>query len=400
MNKSRILAGAMAAALAVSGCMTAYGANGAVTSDEITEREQKNSDLSMELATQGMVLLQNKEAALPLAAEGNIAIFGPGAQRTVKGGTGSGDVNQRETVSVAEGFTNAGYNVTTTSYILAYEEAQKLAEEAAGNSFWSTPRAEEIEITDDMMAEAAADTDTCIYVLARNAGEGADRTNTPGDYELTDIERANLEKIADAFDKVILVINAGGAIDTKFIGEIEGIDSVLVMGQAGQRGGDALVKILDGEVTPSGKLAASWPVNYSDLPDAETWGMNDGNVDQEDYTDGIYVGYRYYDTFNVTPAYEFGYGLSYTTFETMVDAVEADAEHVTVTATVTNTGETYSGKEVVQVYFSAPAGELEKPYQELAGFAKTDEIAPGESQTLKITFNTPEMSSYSEEKAA
>lgn len=257
-----------------------------------------------------------------------------------------------------------------------------------------------IEITDDMMAEAAADTDTCIYVLARNAGEGADRTNTPGDYELTDIERANLEKIADAFDKVILVINAGGAIDTKFIGEIEGIDSVLVMGQAGQRGGDALVKILDGEVTPSGKLAASWPVNYSDLPDAETWGMNDGNVDQEDYTDGIYVGYRYYDTFNVTPAYEFGYGLSYTTFETMVDAVEADAEHVTVTATVTNTGETYSGKEVVQVYFSAPAGELEKPYQELAGFAKTDEIAPGESQTLKITFNTPEMSSYSEEKAA
>ena len=400
MNKSRILAGAMAAALAVSGCMTAYGANGAVTSDEITEREQKNSDLSMELATQGMVLLQNKDAALPLAAEGNIAIFGPGAQRTVKGGTGSGDVNQRETVSVAEGFTNAGYNVTTTSYILAYEEAQKLAEESAGNSFWSTPRAEEIEITDDMMAEAAADTDTCIYVLARNAGEGADRTNTPGDYELTDIERANLEKIADAFDKVILVINAGGAIDTKFIGEIEGIDSVLVMGQAGQRGGDALVKILDGEVTPSGKLAASWPVNYSDLPDAETWGMNDGNVDQEDYTEGIYVGYRYYDTFNVTPAYEFGYGLSYTTFETMVDAVEADAEHVTVTATVTNTGENYSGKEVVQVYFSAPAGELEKPYQELAGFAKTDEIAPGESQTLKITFNTPEMSSYSEEKAA
>lgn len=117
--------------------------------------------------------------------------------------------------------------MTTTSYILAYEEAQKLAEESAGNSFWSTPRAEEIEITDDMMAEAAADTDTCIYVLARNAGEGADRTNTPGDYELTDIERANLEKIADAFDKVILVINAGGAIDTKFIGEIEGIDLCL-----------------------------------------------------------------------------------------------------------------------------------------------------------------------------
>ena len=122
------------------------------------------------------------------------------------------------------------------------------------------------------------------------------------------------------------------------------------MGQAGQRGGDALVKVLNGEVTPSGKLTATWPVNYSDVADAKYWGANDGDIDQEDYFDGIYVGYRYFDTFNVTPAYEFGYGLSYTDFDVKVDSVEADADQVTVTVTVTNTGDTYSGKEVVQIY--------------------------------------------------
>lgn len=399
-NRKRLVSAAMAAAMVLGSCMTA-GANGAVTSNEVSEREARNSDVSMNLATQGMVLLQNKNNVLPMAAQGSVAVFGTGAQRTVKGGTGSGDVNQRETVSVAEGFENAGYKVTTGSYIAAYEEAQKAAEEASGNSWWSAPRAEEIEVTDEMLEESKADgTDTAVYVLGRIAGEGADRTATPGDYELTDLERANLEKIAASFDKVVVVINAGGAVDTKFVGEIEGIDSVVVMGQAGQRGGDALVKVLNGEVTPSGKLTATWPVNYSDVADAKYWGANDGDIDQEDYFDGIYVGYRYFDTFNVTPAYEFGYGLSYTDFDVKVDSVEADADQVTVTVTVTNTGDTYSGKEVVQVYFSAPDGELEKPYQELAAFGKTDELAPGESQTLKISYKTTEMSSYSTERAA
>ena len=398
-NRKKIVSTVLVAAMAFGSCMTA-SANGAVTSNEVTERETRNSDLSMNLATQGMVLLQNKNATLPMAKEGSVAIFGTGAQRTVKGGTGSGDVNQRETVSVAEGFKNAGYTVTTQAYIDAYEEAQAEAEAAGPVSWFSAVRAEEIEITDDMMEAAKADTDTAIYVLGRNAGEGADRTDTKGDYELTDIEIANLQKITENFDKVVVVINAGGAVDTKFVSEIEGIDSVLVMGQAGQRGGDALVKVLNGEVTPSGKLAATWPVNYSDVADAEYWGANDGDIDQEDYKDGIYVGYRYFDTFNVTPAYEFGYGLSYTDFYLQVDSVEADAENVTVKVTVTNTGDTYSGKEVVQVYFSAPDGELEKPYQELAAFGKTDELAPGESQTLTITYATSEMSSYSTERAA
>ena len=141
-------------------------------------------------------------------------------------------------------------------------------------------------------------------------------------------------------------------------------------------------------------------VNYEDYPPSATYGANDEQTDKEYYTEGIYLGYRYFDTFNVTPAYEFGYGLSYTDFDITVDNVTADAEHTSVTVTVTNTGDTYSGKEVVQVYFSAPEGSMEKAYQELIAYGKTDNLAPGESQTLNITFLTTEMSSYSEEKAA
>lgn len=199
---------------------------------------------------------------------------------------------------------------------------------------------------------------------------------------------------------MIVVLNVGGVIDTNFFHEIDGLDAMLLMSQAGMEGGTALVKVLNGEVTPSGKLTDTWPAAYSDYPSAENFGANDGNVDQEDYTDGIYVGYRYFDTFGSTPAYEFGYGKSYTTFDIAVDSVTADADKVTVTAKVTNTGDKYSGKEVVEVYFSAPSGDLEKPYQELAAYGKTDELAPGESQTLTISYNTTEMSSYSEEKAA
>ena len=175
---------------------------------------------------------------------------------------------------------------------------------------------------------------------------------------------------------------------------------MLLMSQAGMRGGDAVVKVLNGEVTPSGKLTDTWAVNYEDYPSSEGFGSNDGNNTQEEYTDDIYVGYRYFDTFNVTPAYEFGYGMSYTDFAMYVTDVQADADNVTVTVRVTNTGDTYSGKEVVEVYFSAPDGTLEKPYQELAAFGKTDELAPGESQTLTLSYNTTEMSSYSMDQAA
>ena len=252
----------------------------------------------------------------------------------------------------------------------------------------------------DMDKAKAGGVTTAFYTVSRVSGEGADRTIGKGDYELSEVEYNNIKLIAKNFDKCVVLLNVGGVVDTKFFNEIEGVDGLVLMSQAGMEGGNALADILTGKTTPSGKLTDTWAKNYSDYPAATTIGDNDGDNKQEDYKEGIYVGYRYFDTFNITPAYEFGYGKSYTSFEVEPLTVAADENNVSVTVNVTNTGDTYSGKEVVEVYFSAPDGSIEKPYQELAGFAKTDNLAPGESQELTVTYKTTEMSSYDEAKAA
>ena len=201
------------------------------------------------------------------------------------------------------------------------------------------------------------------------------------------------------FDNVVVVLNVGGIIDTKFFSEINGLDSMLLMSQAGMTGGDALVEVLNGTVNPSGKLTDTWPVNFDDNPSSAGFANEDKNNAQELYNDDIFVGYRYYDTFGKDVSYEFGYGGSYTTFAMQTQSVTADKDKVTVKVKVKNTG-SVSGKEVAEVYFSAPEGNLDKPYQELAGYAKTDELAPGESQVLTITYDTTEMGSYDTDKAA
>ena len=394
----RVLATSMSAALAMTSMVPAFAKT---TDGSISAREEKNAELSMNLATQGMVLLENNNNVLPMASSGNVALFGGGAAKTVKGGTGSGDVNQRSVTSVWDGFKNAGYNVTSESWLNEFEAYYD--EETGGSSggLWGSPKVEDTLISDAQIEEAKQDgTTTAVYVIARNSGEFADRKNAEGDYQLWGNEEENLKKVAANFDNVIVVLNVGGIIDTKFFHEIEGLDSLLLMSQAGMRGGDAVVKVLNGEVTPSGKLTDTWAVNYEDYSSSEGFGANDENVTQEDYTDDIYVGYRYFDTFNVTPAYEFGYGLSYTDFNIDVKDVTVDEENVTVDVRVTNVGEKYAGKEVVEVYFSAPDGALEKPYQELATYGKTDTLAPGESQELTLSYATTEMSSYSEDLAA
>ena len=254
MNKNRkmlrrVMSVALAAGMALSG--SGMSALAASTSDEMSEREIRNAELSKNAATQGMVLLENEDSALPIASEGNIALFGGGAVNTVKGGTGSGDGNQRYTVSVWEGMKNAGYNVTTSEWLQAYQEAYEKGEAEFEGGMWDTFSMDEPEITDDDIAAAQADgTDTAIYVISRNSGEGSDRTATEGDYYLTETERSNLEKVASSFDKTIVVLNVGGVIDTKFYDEIEGLDAMLLMSQAGMEGGNAVVEVLNGTVTP------------------------------------------------------------------------------------------------------------------------------------------------------
>ena len=196
------------------------------------------------------------------------------------------------------------------------------------------------------------------------------------------------------------MLNVGGVIDTKFLRAQEGIGAILLMSQVGNIGGHALADVLTGKVSPSGHLTTTWAENYEDYPNAKTFSHMNGDIHDEYYEEGIYVGYRYFDTFDVTPAYPFGYGKSYTTFDVKTEEVTADAKQISVKVCVTNTGATYSGKEVVQVYYSAPTGKLEKPYQELAAYAKTKELAPGESEELIITYQVDRMASYDVQRAS
>lgn len=428
MRKAKsILALALSASMVLPAGQAAFAAT---TSNEVSDREKQSAALAREAGAESMVLLENN-GALPVAKK-KLALFGGGAVRTVRGGTGSGDpfngglsgggdvaVNQSEryNINILTSFEKAGYQITTADILKKYAEGYDAEYQKSAVNPMATFAYPELEFTDDELKAASQDTDTAVYVLSRNAGEGADRAMTQtkqmdgpdgqkitfeiGDYELTDLEKENLKKVSAAFDKTIVVLNVGGVVDTKFFHEIKGLDALLLMGQAGQEGGNALMDVLDGTVTPSGKLVATWAEDYEDYPAAGTFAGQDGDSKNEFYNEGIYVGYRYFDTFGIDPAYEFGYGKSYTDFDIDVLDVTADAQTVTVKAMVTNTGKKYSGKEVVQVYFSAPdSKEAEKEYQQLAAYGKTDELAPGECQTLTLSYDVSEMAYYNEAQAA
>ena len=383
------------------------------TSPEISERETEHIAAVRKAAAQGMVLLENS-GTLPLKAPGRIALYGAGARGTIKGGTGSGDVNQRFFVTVEEGLRSAGFEITTErwldDFLTACDDAEKAYADAVvekmnskGISFFEAMFSSQYNRPAGRLITAQdifdSDTDTAIFVIARNSGEGADRSNIPGDYQLYPDEYENLKTIARYYRHSIVVLNVGGVIDTKFYREIEGLTAMVLMSQAGQAGGDALADLLLGKANPCGKLTTTWALNYEDYPSSAGFSSNDGNVETEWYTEGIYVGYRYFDTFGKEVSYPFGYGLSYTKFDYALEGMKADEREVTLKLKITNTGD-FKGREIAEVYTSAPAGSLEKPYQELAAFAKTDELAPGESETLEISFKTASMASYSEAKAA
>lgn len=407
------VSGTVALAMVMGTAASALAAGpGAVTSTEVTQHEIDSSKISLQIAEESMVLLKNENNALPIASGGNIALYGLGTIKTVKGGTGSGAVNNRvvypdgEVIegtaicsSIQDGFERAGYNIVNKGYLSGVSAAV----EGASTNMMSSSMAADPALDEAVVTEDAAQADTAIYTIRRNAGEGSDRTPAQGDWYLTDEELNNLKLLREKFKKVVVLLNVT-SIDSSWIEE-SGVDAVLLVGNPGELSGDAVVENLNGTVTPSGKLVDTWAKDINDYPSTKYF----GNINPDDpwgshveyYNEGIYVGYRYFDTFASDKVnYEFGYGLSYTTFDISDVTVHADADKVTVTAKVTNTGDTYSGKEVVQVYFSAPAGELDKPYQELAAYGKTDNLAPGQSQTLTLTFNTTDMSSYSEAKAA
>ncbi len=407
-----------------TGCLalaSVPAATAATTNPGVSALEKANAILSQRAATEGMVLLENHDSALPMPTSGNVAVFGVGAYVTVKGGTGSGQVNNRSSVTVRQGLEDAGYTVTTSpAYWNAMTSAYdtKYPPSTSGGIFG--PAIDYSSVEQPLTAlsrKPTAPTDTAIFVVARNSGEGADRSAGKGDYLLTDTERADIELLGQTYPKVVVVLNAGAVVDTEFFKDINAaetdpaggtaLDSLLLMSQAGEQGGAALVQVLDGEVSPSGKLTDTWASAYSYYPAAATFANNDGTGGDEPYSEGVYVGYRYFDSFyksldadpDSVVNYPFGYGLSYTDFDVEPLGVTADMDTVTVKARVTNVGDDYSGKEVVETYVSAPQTGLDKPYQELKGYAKTDVLAPGDSQQVTISFDTTSLASFDDANA-
>ncbi len=373
-----------------------------------SQRELENRQVAYDAACEGFVLLKN-EGILPLQAR-KVALYGPGAGRTIKGGTGSGEVNERHAVSVLEGLENRDFAVTTQDWLRDYETGYDTAlktYKAEKRKRVNLLKLHDIMqmLMDDFFIPAgrpitqadvtASDTDTCIYVLSRQAGEGGDRKLLPGGYYVTAEEKQAIAFCAAHYAKFLLVINCGSSMDLQFTDEIPGIGAILYICQPGMEGGNALADVLSGRVTPSGKLTDTWAVRYEDIPFGGEYSYLNGNLKDEYYKEGIFVGYRYFDSFGLVPRYPFGFGLSYTDFSLEALSLRALGTQVTLTAQVTNLGD-FSGKEVAQLYLSAPTGELTKEYQSLAAFEKTQLLAPRQSQTLALTFDFCDLASYRE----
>ena len=368
-------------------------------------------------AAEGTVLLENK-GVLPLSPNiKTVALYGVAAYKPIAGGTGSGDVNRRYTVSLVEGMRNAGYTVDN-SMIDTYTKqlSDHDAAVAKMNIPWWMPKplASEVVPSDENIQKAAQNDDVAIVTLQRLSGEGSDRTAK--DFNLNETELQLLNKVTEAFHaqgkKVVVVLNIGGVIESASWKNIP--DAILLPWQCGQEFGNSVAELLSGKLTPSGKLPMTWPIAYQDAASSKNF-PSDGkgsdimgdmskwkdvkNVGYTLYDEDIYVGYRYFDTFDKTVSYPFGYGLSYTTFSYNDVKAADNGSNISVSVTVTNTGKR-PGKEVAEVYVTAPKGAIEKPAQELKAFAKTRTLQPGESQTLTMNIDKGDLASFNTKQSA
>lgn len=379
---------------------------------EPSEREIRHRALAGKAAAEGIVLLKN-DGVLPLKLSDPIALFGSGADKTVKGGIGSGDVNNRGNISIFRGVREAGAAVTSLEWLKDYDRRyddarekwkEKILEDAhhvdnpfdayAANPF-VLPEGRSITEKDLKGACAA------LYVISRISGEGKDRRLAEGDYYLSRREWEDIRYLDQYGIPLILILNAGGPVElTDILREADNIRAVLNISQPGQEGGTAVADILFGKAVPEGKLTATWAERYEDYPCADSFSYLNGNLEKEEYREGIYVGYRYFDSFGVKPLFPFGYGLSYTSFEMKFHEMKVKENVLGAEVTVTNTGSSYAGREVVQVYVSLPRTGTEKEYRRLAGFRKTDCLKPGESQKVVVEIRQKQLAVFSEERQA
>ena len=372
---------------------------------EISAREMKNAALARRAAAESFVLLKN-DGTLPLK-EKKIALYGMGARKTVSGGEGSGDVAPRYKVSIEQGLENAGFVITSKAWLddydaefaETYEAYRQMVEEkiahipnpvaqipAAHSYKYRYPSGRRVSEAD----VAASDTDTAVYVLMRQAGESNDRRDEPGDFRLTDIEKDNLRFLAAHYTHTVLIVNVGGLVDLSVLDEVD-IGAVVYFVQGGMEGGNALADVLSGKANFSGRLADTWPRSYADIPYGDQFSALNGDLENEEYTEGVLVGYRWNDANGITPRWPFGFGLSYTSFVLSDETVSCEGDTVTVKVTVINTG-SVPGREVVQVYLKRP-GEAHK---NLCAFAKTGELAPGASEAVTLTFDLTHNAAWDE----
>lgn len=382
---------------------------------------QKHIQLSRKAATEGMVLLKNENKALPLKKGEKVALFGKATIEYIKGGGGSGDVHCPYIRNIFEGFKAKEKEGKTAVYMplvdfykdYVEKESVHIPTQDQINATWDIVNAMEFctkrddmtydtfasmhvkepAVPEELINSAAEWAETAIITISRFSAEGVDRRPQGGDYYLSDIEKDLIDKACKLFKKVVIVINSGATIDCEYFAENDKVSAVLMSWQGGMEGGMAIADILCGDVNPSGKMTDTIAKSYDCYPCKDEFWESFQFID---YSDDIYVGYRYFETIPGAKdfvRYPFGFGLSYTTFEISGKVCcESDGKIVTV-ATVKNTGDV-AGKEVLQLYYSAPQGKLGKPSRELAAYKKTKLLAPGESETVAMSFDINDMASF------
>ncbi|WP_183561588.1 beta-glucosidase [Mucilaginibacter sp. SP1R1] len=355
--------------------------------------------ISRTSAAEGMILLKNNNNALPLKPTTTLALFGSNSYGLIAGGTGSGAVNKRYVISIVHGLKNAGFSINPelekiySEFVAAYRANHPMSK----NVLAQIKPIAELDIAEQEVEKMADANDAAVITIGRNAGEARDR-KLDEDFYLSKAEKQLIDKVSQAFHKrnkkVVVVLNIDNVIETA--GWINACDGLLLAWQPGQEGGNAIADIISGKVNPSGKLATTFPVDYDDIQSSKNFpGIPVEKPLEVAYKEGIYVGYRYFNTFHVKQAFEFGYGLSYTTFKYGEVKLSSHKliKAVTARISVTNTGK-IPGKEVVELYINAPAGTLDKPQMELKGFAKTRLLQPGESQWITFTVKARDLASF------
>ena len=378
-------------------------------SEDVSAREKEHLSMARKAAGETMVLLENN-GVLPLEAGTRVALYGIGIRHPILGGTGSGSVNCRPAALLEEGLRETGIRVTSALWLdaldRAYAETRKVWQESIYamsvpgdfTSFYTAFSAHPMPAPAGDPIRREADTDTAVYMISRVSGEGADRHPVKGDYYLSDIEEQQLREVCAAYPRVIAVLNVGGVIDLSWMDELP-VSALLLMGQAGQAGPLALADVLTGKVNPSARLTETWAMRYEDYPCSDSFSHMNGNLIEEKYLEGIYVGYRWFDAFAIKPRYPFGYGLSYTAFRKDPMDLSLDGTVLTARIRVTNTGKV-PGKDAALLFAACPEGLRRKERKRLIAFGKTGLLQPGAETILTLRADISQLASYHTGKSA